>query len=403
MTVLPDRRGQAFGKDQAPHHNLHLSPLERLRRTHYPIVRSHSSRPVRVQPPPSTGYATYYVRPDGGSAAQCNGLVNAPHTGASRDCAWDHPFRALPPAGPPRIAGGDTLVIGSGSYMIGYGAPEADRKDDSCSQDNPWDCTMLPVPSGPDPGHPTRILGSGWDRGCPQPPALWGTERVARILDLAGTENAEIACLEITDHAGCAEHHAGGLACHRDAFPYGSWAPVGVYAADSSDVLLCDLDIHGLASTGVHAGRLTDWTLENVRIAGNGWAGWDGDLWEGSSSNTGTLRFRNWTVEWNGCVETWPEQAPAGCWAQTAGGYGDGVGTAATGGVWIIEDSSFLHNTSDGLDLLYHTEGGSVSLGRSAPRATPAIKSRSRDRSPSPTACWWGTVRISRISPSPIT
>jgi hypothetical protein len=69
-------------------------------------------------------------------------------------------------------------------------------------------------------------------------------------------------------------------------------------------------------------------------------------------------------VEWNGCGESYPAGQPNGCWAQTAGGYGDGVGTGATGGDWIIEDSSFLHNTSDGLDLLYHSQGGSVILNR---------------------------------------
>jgi len=58
-------------------------------------------------------------------------------------------------------------------------------------------------------------------------------------------------------------------------------------------------------------------------------------------------------VEWNGCGETYPGGQPTGCWGQTAGGYGDGVGTGETGGRWIIEDSAFLHNTSDGLDLLY--------------------------------------------------
>jgi hypothetical protein len=42
-------------------------------------------------------------------------------------------------------------------------------------------------------------------------------------------------------------------------------------------VLLRDLDIHGLANTGIQAGRLTDWTVENVRLAGNGLAGWNGD------------------------------------------------------------------------------------------------------------------------------
>ena len=42
------------------------------------------------------------------------------------------------------------------------------------------------------------------------------------------------------------------------------------------------------------------------------------------------------------------------CWAQQTGGYGDGLGTTSTGGQWLIEDSFFHHNTSDGLDLLLH-------------------------------------------------
>ncbi len=89
-----------------------------------------------------------------------------------------------------------------------------------------------------------------------------------------------------------------------------------------------------------------------MRIAGNGSVGWEGDLGE-PSSNSGTLTFRRWTVEWNGCAETYPGEQPDHCWDQNAGGYGDGVGTAATGGNWIIEDSIFRYNTSDGLDLLY--------------------------------------------------
>jgi hypothetical protein len=127
---------------------------------------------------------------------------------------------------------------------------------------------------------------------------------------------------------------------------------------------LRDLNIHGLAAGGVHAGRLTDWIVEDVRIAGNGWVGWDGDI-DAADSNSGTLSFRHWTVEWNGCAETYPGQQPTGCWAQTAGGYGDGVGTGTTGGHWIIEDSAFLHNTSDGLDLLYaRLPGSSIEIRR---------------------------------------
>ncbi|MFQ5856738.1 MAG: choice-of-anchor Q domain-containing protein [Anaerolineae bacterium] len=303
----------------------------------------------------------WYVRPDGGSAEQCTGLVNAPYpgSGTAQPCAWDHPFRALPPDGTPRIAGGDTLIIGSGSYRMGYGAPG----DDNCDSAYPWGCYMPPIPSGPDSAHPTRILGAGWDTGTPAPPELWGTERAYLILNLTDSSNVEIAWLEITDHSSCVEFHTGGLACKRDAYPFGPWAAVGLYAEDSANVHLKDLNIHGLAAGGVHAGRLTDWTVEDVRIAGNGWVGWDGDI-DGGDSNAGTMTFRRWTVEWNGCGETYPGGQPTGCWAQTAGGYGDGVGTGATGGNWIIQDSRILHNTSDGLDLLYHTLGGSITIDR---------------------------------------
>ncbi len=304
---------------------------------------------------------TYYIRPDGGSTEECNGLVDAayPGSGSDQPCAWDHPFRALPPDREPRIGGGSTLVIGAGSYRMGYGAPGAD----ACDEEGAYECHMPAVPSGPSLEWPTRIVGQGWDSGCADPPELWGSGRPWQIVDLTDTSNAVIACLEITDHSDCVEFHSGNLACNRDNPPYGDWASIGLYAQDSVNVLLKDLNIHGLASGGVLAGRLTDWTVENVRIAGNGWVGWDGDI-EGYDSNAGTLTFRHWVVEWNGCGETYPGQEPVGCWSQTAGGYGDGVGTEATGGDWIIEDSSFLYNTSDGLDLLYHSEGGTVTLNR---------------------------------------
>ncbi len=294
---------------------------------------------------------------------QCTGLTNAayPGSGTSQPCAWDHPFRALPPGGTVRISGGDTLIIAEGSYKMGYGAPGAGK----CDRDSSYDCTMPAIPSGPSPAQPTRILGTGWDSGCSHPPELWGSERPWFILNLTDASNVEIACFEITDHSGCVEGHSGSLACKRNSPPYGNWAAIGLYAEDSTNVLLRDLNIHGLAAGGVHAGRLTDWTVENVRIAANGWVGWDGDLWDDAGdSNSGTLTFRHWLVEWNGCGETYPGGKPTGCWGQEAGGYGDGAGTGATGGNWVIEDSAFLHNTSDGLDLLYHSLGGTVRLNR---------------------------------------
>lgn len=297
--------------------------------------------------------ATYYVRTDGGSSTQCTGLANAayPGSGTGLPCAWNHPFRALPPGGTPRISGGDTLIIGSGSYRMGYGAPGAG----ACDANGAYDCIMLPIPSGPNPGNPTRILGNSQS-----PPELWGAERPWFIINMTDSSNVELGYLEITDHSGCVESHSGGLACERDTPPYGDWASYGLYAEDSASVYLHDLNIHGLASGGVHAGRLTDWTVEHVRIAGNGSVGWDGDLWDApGDSNSGTLTFRYWTVEWNGCGETYPGQQPTGCWAQSAGGYGDGVATGESGGHWIIEDSVIRYNTSDGLDFLYVREPGS--------------------------------------------
>lgn len=303
---------------------------------------------------------TFFVRTDGGSAAQCTGLADAayPGSGTGRPCAWNHPFQALPPGGTARLAGGDTLRIRPGRYRMGFGAPGAE----SCDAAGSFDCTMLPIPSGPGAGQRTRIVGGSSDARCLGRPELWGAERPWWIVSLAGSDHVELDCLELTDHAGCIEfHNAAGLpcagctvACERDTPPYGDWGSIGLYAADASDVRLSDLWIHGLAAGGVRAGRLADWTVERVRIVANGSVGWDGDL-GGPSSNTGELVFRGIEVAWNGCAETWPgEQVRLDtCWAQEAGGYGDGIGLADSAGHWRFEDSWVHHNTSDGIDLLY--------------------------------------------------
>ncbi|MEW6093291.1 MAG: hypothetical protein AB1531_04915, partial [Chloroflexota bacterium] len=317
-----------------------------------------TEEPAFVRPLGLAG-STYYVRPDGGSYAECTGLADAPYpgSGVSQPCAWNHPFQALPPDSEPRLLGGDTLIIRAGSYKMGYGAPGAEN----CDYEGSYGCHMSPVPSGPDAGHPTRIQGAGWESGCAAPPELWGSGRPWFVVNLTSSSNVEIACLEITDHSSCIEDHifpTGGseYTCQRDAPPYGDWAAIGLYAEDSANVHLADLNIHGLANTGIQAGRLTDWIVERVRLAGNGLAGWNGDLvGDGSNSeNHGTFIFRHWLVEWNGCGETYPEEEHLGCWGQEAGGYGDGAGFGGTtGGHYFIEDSAFLHNTSDGLDMLY--------------------------------------------------
>jgi hypothetical protein len=310
----------------------------------------------------------WHVRTDGGSASQCTGQVDAayPGSGSNQACAWNHPFVALPPGGSARIQGGDTLHIGAGDYMMGYGAPSTE----SCHGSIPYNCFMTRIPSGPSPTQPTRILGAGHDKGCTQAPELWGTESAWMVVNMEGSSNVELACLEITDRSSCIISHChngkcGGevAACNQSSPPLGKWASTGISARDSSKVILRDVNIHGLANRGIHAGRISDWTLKRTRINANGWVGWDGDL-GGNSSNSGTIKFLESEIGYNGCAKRWPSGEIFGCWGQGGGGYGDGLGVGESGGHWIFEDSTIHRNTSDGIDLLYLNNQGKVTIRR---------------------------------------
>jgi hypothetical protein len=311
---------------------------------------------------------TWYVRSDGGNASQCTGKANAAYSGSGsgQACAWEHPFVALPPGGSARIQGGDTLHIGPGDYMMGLGAPNTG----SCYESGSYECYMAQIPSGPSPSQPTRILGAGHDKGCSQAPELWGTARAWMVANLEGSSNVELACLEITDRSSCILSHCNGgncggeVAACKNSAPFGDWATTGISARDSSQVVLKDINIHGLANRGVHAGRISDWTIERTRINANGWIGWDGDLATGDSSNSGTIRFLASEIGFNGCAERWPGGEIFGCWGQKTGGYGDGLGVGESGGHWIFEDSTIHHNTSDGIDLLYLNDQGQVTIQR---------------------------------------
>ena len=305
-------------------------------------------------PRTATQSQVYYVRTDGGTAVDCSGLLDAPYTGSGpgQPCAWSHPFWALDENGAWKLMPGDTLIIVAGSYKMGYGdVPNSGW----CSQDGTWLCHLPPLPSGTSVQAPTRLLGAGYNSGCSQPPELWGSQRAETVLDLTSTSNAVVSCLEITDHSGCALDHGDPAArCTRDTYPYGDYTDQGLVASDSSNVTLQHLNIHGLANGGIQAARLTDWTVEDVRLAGNGGVGWNGDMGTDESSNNGTLTFNRLMVEWNGCPESYPGKQHANCWGQELlGGYGDGFGETRTAGHWVFEDSTFRYNTSDGLDLLY--------------------------------------------------
>ncbi|WP_198032432.1 hypothetical protein [Aerolutibacter daejeonensis] len=282
-----------------------------------------------MSPPVSaevTQGTTFYVRTDGGNADQCDGRANTgyPGRGQRLTCAWSSPEVALPRSGSARISPGDTLRIAAGVYKIGR--------------------EMQAIPSGPSRAVPTRILGQSG-----QAPKLVGTNGIHRVVNLDGSSNVEVAHLEITDDSDCVYRHAVAAARCSDGMP---WARVGLYARASAHVWLHDLNIHGMAARGVNAGGLENWTVERVRIIGNGTSGWDGNVGE-RGSNRGRIVLRHLEIAWNGCGERVQTGKPWACWAQQTGGYGDGLGTTDTGGQWLIEDVDVHHNTSDGLDLRY--------------------------------------------------
>lgn len=90
-----------------------------------------------------TSGTTYYVRTDGGTSTECTGTADAPYpgSGTNQPCAWSHPFWALDSDGDWKISGGDTLIIGPGSYKMGYGAPNTSGW---CESDYPYDCDLPP-------------------------------------------------------------------------------------------------------------------------------------------------------------------------------------------------------------------------------------------------------------------
>lgn len=288
--------------------------------------------------------ATRYVRADGGTSSQCTGAVDAayPGSGTAQACAY-----STPATGIANIAGGDTLVIKNGSYAV---------------------ASQLTAPAGGTASAPTRIRGeqAGDCRVKPELYASGGTR--TQMLNLSASTGVEVECLEITDHSACVYRHPD--------FPCsGSYAIHGIYAYGASNVTLRDVYVHGIGN-GFKGGKVNNLTLERVRFIANSEAGFHGATGcstSGCDSFTGTIIFRNVEIAWNGCGEAYPKLTIIGCHGQadrdgngSNDGYGDGVGTTDTAGVWIVEDSQIHHNTSDGLDLRYSKlAGADVQIRRS--------------------------------------
>lgn len=322
--------------------------------------------------------STYYVRTDGGSPTQCNGTVNAAYSGniLNRSCAWANPLWVFPPnidggdpANKPLIAGGDTLIIGQGSYQMGM--PLNLGNWSSCNANWPYDCHAQPVPSGT-AASPTRIMGANY-ANCSSgtsAPQLWGSGGSGSVLNLTGSSNVLIECLEITDHSNCIQNQAdAAVKCVAG----GLWAANGITDTDgkadnipSTNVMLQDVNIHGMAKYGVLAGNISGWTVNHVKVNANAFGGWSTDLSPAFSVSSGTNTFTNVEIAWNGCAENYPASTIWGCWGQQTGGYGDGFGSSSSSdkGSWLFQDVSVHDNTQDGLDFLHADPSAVITFDR---------------------------------------
>lgn len=261
------------------------------------------------------------------------------------------PYYGQPHNPPPNIHSGDTLVVESATYQIGYNPVFPIPGSGACNAGNIPNCVMQAPPDN------VEIVGdtSSW-------PVLELISGAYSGFNIGNTNNVEIAYFEITDLQSCKiAFFDPAYSCPRDT---GEWGANGVVGTDASNVWLHHLNIHDLANEGVRIGRINNLTFTDFQVIGNAEAGIDMDCSNGGTqpcSNPGTNDFERFEIAWNGCVRDL-DGFVIECEDQDHGGYGDGFGTWHTAGTWIFKDGSSHHNLSDGLDCLYCDQNATVTF-----------------------------------------
>lgn len=338
---------------------------------------------------PSLSHATtWYVRSDGTTygttSTTCNGSQDLPYVANSGpNCAVNSIYEILShqkdgsasTAGTTRISGGDTVFFSKPSDDLPIGYNRATPQT-GCDSSYPGECYLSPIPSG-SVSNPTKIYGYGYNNGCSSSTKvrLYGTQSVIRMINLKDSSNVDIRCIEITDKSNCG-YRVGTPTC-SESYPsdVGDYGRDGIYGKNGSNIRIEDVDIHGMADRGMLFGGFTNVTLIGVKINGNYFAGFDGDVGHtgSESSFSGNMIFDRVQIKFNGCSEVYPRSANfsnsdySNCTDQNAtpAGYGDGLGTYQTSGNWYFYNVDISFNTSDGLDLLYGDGTNNVYIDKS--------------------------------------
>jgi Putative Ig domain len=322
----------------------------------------------------------WYIRLDGGTAAQCSGTTNAPYPGSGTGlaCAVNHPFWLLNQSTFAwNITGGDTIQFeDEGPYYIGQALNGLGFSWSYCVG-NEQNCVAPALPSGTSES-PTRVLGlntgnchNSGHTGLVNPTVLSAVNGAFEVFNLQGTAYPDLECIEITQPDTCTNSGSMGGECAQGKNNYGQHGIRFEYqvAQGPSNATLRDIEVVGMASQGLlgsHINTLnTDvFTASDIYILGNGAAGWDSDggNCETNCESVGTMNLSYVDVEWNGCVAVMPynNALPASgnsfnyCYDQSTGGYGDGFSFIAAGNVTLnVSHSFFRYNTQDGFDSLH--------------------------------------------------
>lgn len=328
---------------------------------------------------------TWYIRPDGGTRfsanakkGQCDGTGDAGYSGkgVNQHCAfndyrylWDD--RASYGVSKWVISGGDIIILRGGPWRVGFDQGASSNDVWCFGGSGPFSCTNPTIPAGT-PSQHTRILGENYascsngnvsDRS--KMTQIFGGFGVFTPLDIQGTQNLDVQCLEITRHSQCTLSGSPTIpaSCSK-SLPVDDFDSDGIEEnSATANVNLTDLWIHGHPGRGIKGPIGGVITATRVDISYNGQAGWDFDDGNGTPFGSGAVwNFSYSTIEWSGCNQEYPIvhiYPAASCYGQSNEGYGDGVGTAPGQGLDVfIDHSTFRYNVQDGEDF-GHVDVGS--------------------------------------------
>ena len=332
---------------------------------------------------------TWYVNGSGGSRYSvnepnglCDGTSAAAPVGTTpnQHCAFndirylwtDGSYTTDPSAGAPGWGwigqGGDTYLIDcpTGNTWCRVGQSGPNSGDYFGLVANPYGAGAPTPPSGT-AGQPTQILGLNY-ASCTSPSAkaqINGGYGVGGVLSLSGASYVNVECIDITDHAQCSRVGASPYpAGCNTSYPLDDYADGGIDTNNqTSNILLQDINIHGLTHYGLFGPIGGPITMNRVRVAYNGFAGWMFDDGNSTPDAPGSsINATNVIMEWNGCNEEYPivDSIPAiSCYDSNSGGFGDAWSAQGTGsGGQTSQMANFVcnqciirYNTKDGFGM----------------------------------------------------